>query len=164
MLHRLDRTAGRSPLPTTARESAEPPRRHVQQVGSAGCTSPLRRVRRAALVLIVISEIDLADGSVVATFPVQPAGSPDFAVTTWGDLDIDPQSGNLLVGSSSPESFFRVMTPDGAYVEVLPLRYYISGETTSFFSDVAGLALDPISRVLWVARRSGRVVPVEGIF
>lgn len=111
-----------------------------------------------------ISEIDLSDGSVVATFPVQPDGSPDFAITGWGDLDVDPQSGNLLVGSSSPEPYFRVMTPDGGYVEDLPLRYYLSGETTSFFTDVAGLALDPVSRVVWVARRSGRVVPLEGIF
>lgn len=66
--------------------------------------------------------------------------------------------------SSSAESFFRVMTPDGAYVEDLPLRYYFSGEITSSFTDVAGLALDPVSRVVWVARRAGRVVPVEGIF
>ena len=112
----------------------------------------------------MISEIDLSDGSVIATFPVQPAGSPDFAITRWGDLDIDPQNGNLLVGSSSSEWYLRVMTPDGGYVEDLPLRYYLSGENTSSFTDVAGLALDPIARVLWVARRAGRVVPVEGIF
>jgi len=114
-----------------------------------------------------ISEIDLSDGSVVSTFPVQPVGSPDFVSARWGDLDIDPQSGNLIVGSTpsdTQQTYVRVLTPDGEYVEDLPLRYYFSGENTSFFADVAGLALDPISRVLWVARRAGRVVPVEGIF
>lgn len=61
-----------------------------------------------------IREIDPATGDVLSTFNLVPPGSGFFSVS-WGDLDVDPATGNLYVVGSSQERI-RELTPTGEFV------------------------------------------------
>jgi len=102
----------------------------------------------------VITEVDLAAGTAVASFPVRPAGSPAFDVF-FGDLEVDPSTGLLMIVSSS-ESSIRLLTPAGAFVRDIDVG--LLGITS-----MSGIAWDAETRTAWVVSTTGMVYQVGGL-
>jgi hypothetical protein len=101
-----------------------------------------------------ILEVELDTGSTLATFPVRPAGSPVFDVF-YGDVSVDPASGNLLLVSSS-QTTLRVLTPTGAFVRDVDLAGF-------GISSMSGLGWDPATGTAWIATTNGAIHRVANL-
>lgn len=102
----------------------------------------------------VIGEYNLASGALVSSFTVRPTGPPSFDVS-YGDVDLDVATGNLMVVSSS-QNVIRVFTSTGAWVrdvDVASLGIQL----------LSGIAWDDSSRTAWVVSTNGGVYHVGGI-
>src|SRR5262249_39130456 len=97
----------------------------------------------------VIREVNPTTGAVLATFPVAPAGSPAFDVF-FGDTDVDPVTGNLLVVSSA-QSRIRVLTPTGGFVRDIDV-------TALGVSSMSAIAVNDSSGDMWVSTTAGEVI------
>ncbi|MBC7986192.1 MAG: hypothetical protein H7X93_05910 [Sphingomonadaceae bacterium] len=98
-----------------------------------------------------VAEIDMATGAVLNEFDVDAGG---FTIN-YGDIEVDPVTGDLLMVSSDETSILR-MTPDGAEVELLALPVGVSS--------LAGIALDPNDAGHgWVISKSGTVSELSGL-
>ena len=89
----------------------------------------------------VISEINPSNGATINSFSVQPVGSPSFFIS-FGDLDVDEATGNLLVIGSS-QATIRELTPAGIFVRDISV--------TGLTSSMTGIAVDDFKREAWVA-------------
>jgi hypothetical protein len=101
-----------------------------------------------------ISEVELETAAILNAFPVEPAGSPPYQMF-YGDLEIDPVSGNILLVSSNGNTL-RVLTPVGAWVEDYDLG--VIGVT-----GMSGIAWNGVDRTAWIASTTGFVFRVDGI-
>lgn len=102
----------------------------------------------------VITEVDLVTGEAVSSFPVQPAQAPPFDVY-YGDMDIDPATGMLMVVSSY-ESAIRILTPDGAFVRDVDVG-------ALGITSVSGIAWDEETRTAWLVSTTGIVYHVGSL-
>ena len=102
----------------------------------------------------VISEVNLATGAVVSSFTVVPTGSPAFDVF-YGDVDVDAQTGNLILVSSS-QAAVRVITPTGAWVGDLDVG-------SLGITGMSGIAWDDGTGTAWIVSTTGNVYHVGGI-
>lgn len=102
----------------------------------------------------LITEIDLATGTAVASFPVSPVGSVTYDVF-YGDLEVDPASGMLLLVSSN-ETSIRVLDPTGAFVRDIDVG--AAGVT-----GMSGIAWDAETRTAWITSTTGLVYQVGGL-
>ncbi len=101
-----------------------------------------------------ISEIELETGAIVNTFPVQPTGSPTYDVF-YGDLDVDPDTGNLYLVSSA-SNFLRVLSPDGVWIEDYDIL-------AAGVSGASGIAWDAANGIAWISTTAGLVHAIAGI-
>lgn len=103
----------------------------------------------------VIHEVDLATGTAIVTFSPAPVGGPPFAIH-YGDLEVDPASGNLVIVSSI-QNTVRVLSPDGEFIRDTDVGAIgITG--------MSGVALDVVNRVAWITTTTGVVFAVAGVF
>lgn len=102
----------------------------------------------------VIHEVDLATGAAIATFAPAPVGSPAFGIF-YGDLEVDPVSGNLLVVSSD-QARIRVLSPTGAFVRDVDV-------SALGISNMSGIAWDSVGRIAWIATTNGVIYALAGI-
>jgi hypothetical protein len=101
-----------------------------------------------------IMEMGLVSGSVLNTFTVSPPGAPAFDVF-FGDIDVDPTTGNIVVVSVSQNSI-RVLSPTGVLIRDVDVgNLGISG--------MAGIAWDASTGTAWIASTNGSVYHVGGI-
>ena len=99
-----------------------------------------------------ISEINPADGSVVRTFPVRPAGSPTFDVY-FGDIEVNPNSGTLFVVSSA-QARIRELAPDGTF---------IADHTVTGVSSMSGIAFTGQPGEAWISDTGGNLRRLSGV-
>lgn len=93
-----------------------------------------------------IYEINMTNGSVVNSFPLQPGGSPLFDVF-FGDLDVNQETGNLYVVGSA-QNTLRELSPTGEFIQDIPLGAlgingmsglaYVDGGNEAFISSTNG--------------------------
>lgn len=102
----------------------------------------------------VISELDPTTGAVLNAFPVTPIGSPAWGIF-YGDMEISPASGNLLIVSSEQNSI-RILTPDGSWVRDVDL-------TGLGISGMSGIAWDAQTATAWIVSTNGLVYHVGSI-
>jgi hypothetical protein len=98
-----------------------------------------------------IAEINPITGAVLNTFLTTDASST-FTVN-FGDLDIHPTTGNLLVVSSD-ETQILELTPAGAFVRLIDLPAGVSL--------LSGLGIDELTGDLWVSGTGGSIGAVPG--
>ncbi|WP_162266407.1 Ig-like domain-containing protein [Paraglaciecola hydrolytica] len=91
----------------------------------------------------LVAEIDPHSGAVISSFLLNASGS-QFNVS-YGDLDINSQTGNLYLVSSIDNNIIEY-TPEGKVVRRLALPQGISG--------VSGLALNANSDRLWLVKNT----------
>jgi hypothetical protein len=96
-----------------------------------------------------IAEIDPETGAVVATFQTTPA-----FVVNYGDLDVCPSTGHLLVVSSD-EATIAEFTPAGTLIAEHPLP---DGVTA-----LSGIGIDDSTGDAWVSDTSGIVRRIVGL-
>ncbi|MHB8954814.1 MAG: RHS repeat-associated core domain-containing protein [Pirellulaceae bacterium] len=102
-----------------------------------------------------VYEMDPADGALLASFPVQPTGSPPYSVS-YGDLEVDPLTGNLLIVNGDRVAI-RELTATGQFVRDQNIEALTVGR-------LAGVALDEATRHLWVCNTDGAVYDLESLF
>lgn len=102
----------------------------------------------------LIEEIDLSDGSVLASFTVRPAGVPTYDVF-FGDLEVDPATGNLIIVSSA-QNTIRIMDASGVFVRDIDVGGLgING--------MSGVAWDASTSTAWISSTNGTVYQVGGV-
>ncbi|MGF7150493.1 Ca2+-binding RTX toxin-like protein [Sphingomonas zeicaulis] len=97
-----------------------------------------------------VAEIDPATGAVLNTFTVDGNG---FTIN-YGDLDVDPVTGDLLLVSSDETSVLRI-SPDGVEIEQIPLPS-VGG--------LSGIAVVPGTGQVYVVNTSGTVYLLDGLY
>ena len=99
----------------------------------------------------LIAEVDPVTGDVLGSFAIT-AASATFTVN-FGDIDVCPGSGNLLVVSSD-ETATLELTPAGVFVALHPLPAGVAG--------LSGIAVSAINgAVVWVSGEGGVVWELE---
>jgi hypothetical protein len=94
----------------------------------------------------LIQEINMTNGSVVNSFPVQPGGSPLFDIF-FGDLEVNQATGNLYLVSDA-QNIIRELSPTGAFIQDIPVGglgisgmsgiAYVDGANEAFISSTNG--------------------------
>lgn len=99
----------------------------------------------------IITEVDLDTGLEIASFTALPAGAPAFDVF-YGDIDVDPVSGDLLIVSSA-QNVVRTLRPDGTFVSDVDVSHLgVTG--------MSGIAWDPQTETAWISSTTGFVFQV----
>lgn len=101
-----------------------------------------------------VVEMDPVTGDSIATFPVAPAGAPGFTMF-FGDMEVDPASGNLLIVSSSQPTI-RILSPTGVFIRDVSL-------TPLGISGMSGIAWDVQTATAWITTQNGPIHQVGGI-
>ncbi len=96
----------------------------------------------------IITEVDLDTGAELASFTARAAGAPAFDVF-FGDLEVDPVSGNLLIVSSI-QNIVRTLRPDGTFVRDVD----VGGLGVTGMS---GIAWDALTETAWISSTTGFV-------
>jgi RHS repeat-associated protein len=104
----------------------------------------------------VVREINLETGAVIRSFPVRPAGSPAFDLD-FGDVEIDPATGNLLVVGSPQVAVVRELSPTGIWIRDHDF-------TALGLTGMSGIALDEATGRLWVSNINGNVYELDRAF
>lgn len=99
----------------------------------------------------IITEVDLDTGLEIASFTALPAGAPTFDVF-YGDIEVDPVSGDLLIVSSS-QNVVRTLRPDGTFVSDVDV-------SNLGITGMSGIAWDPQTETAWISSTTGFVFQV----
>jgi len=110
-----------------------------------------------------IREFDPGDGSMRSTVPVAPSGAPAFDVYN-GDVDVDPDSGNILLVSSS-QNLIRRLSPTGEWLGDVDLFDESTGTADpENVHSMSGIAIDGDTRDVYVSGTNGSVWKITGLF
>lgn len=103
-----------------------------------------------------IYEMSPATGEVLNSFTVSPVGGPAFDVL-YGDIEVDPATGNLLIVSNAAGSSdrIRIMSPTGVFIRDVDVGALGIGGT--------GIAWDSGTGTAWIVSTNGLVYHVDGI-
>jgi hypothetical protein len=101
----------------------------------------------------IVSEIEPATGAVLASFTLRPTAAPSTWDLFYGDVEIDVESGNLMIVSSSQTSI-RVMTPTGTWLRDV---------TVGGLVNMSGIAWDDSAGVAWITSTHGTIYRLPGL-
>jgi hypothetical protein len=100
-----------------------------------------------------VAEVNLATGTIVASFIV-PGGFDTF----YGDVDVNPTTGNLLLVSDK-HRFIREVTPTGQFVQDIDLTAFVGINNNG----MSGISFDPATGEAWLTIRWGEVVHLADV-
>jgi choice-of-anchor C domain-containing protein len=103
----------------------------------------------------MVREIDPNDGSELNSFPIDSEGRPAFNIY-YGDIDVDPQTGNILLVSST-QNVIRQMSATGEWLGDVDVFNEDDTNDPLRVEAMSGIAIDDATRDVWISTTTGIV-------